>query len=501
MQPSTALHALIQTLTQAEKRYLRMYAGRHVVGEENQYMLLFDAVQQQTTYDEAAIKAEWEKSGTDVKNFPSIKNYLFNLVLRAMREFHRDAHPLRMLEEQLEDVEFLQQRGLQTESAKLLQKAKEKAYALEAYHLLLRIYPMERVRVLATQADLSVDHISAIDDEMRTSLGSIKKIAELEALSSQLILLTKKHFRLRGDEAQEQVRALREHPQLASPPEEGKFLAQFHYHRCLAALRQLEGDPAASRQHRDAIYDLWQAFPNMRKAMSSPYILSLSNLLATCFFTRDYDKMPELIAALAAATPQNAAEAIEIRQNAGFYRLSYFMNAHQWDAIPAAIAELEAVLKAHSGVINQARLLAIRYNIAIAHFFLEQHSPALHALNAILHDQQSQHRLDIQQATRLMQAVVHFQLGNLDLLDYLLRSVRRYLQARGALHEFEETLISGLKRLAGNPSERLPILTRLQAQLALLREDPQNAEAPGLQEVQYWVQAQIEGVPLRFLLP
>ena len=30
MQPSTSLHALIHSLTQAEKRYLRVYAGRHV---------------------------------------------------------------------------------------------------------------------------------------------------------------------------------------------------------------------------------------------------------------------------------------------------------------------------------------------------------------------------------------------------------------------------------------------------------------------------------------
>lgn len=501
MQPSTSLHALIHSLTQAEKRYLRVYASRHVVGEENQYMLLFDAIHRQESYDEAAIKEAWTQAGVSTKNFPSAKNYLLHLILRAMREYNREAHPVRSLEDQLDDVEFLLQRGLHADSLKLLARIKEKAQHYEAHALLLRIHAHERGRLIAGHPALPEATMASLTADTEASLAQLQLANALDASAAELMLLSRKHYRMRTpdtlarlDQFRSRHQGLFEHAQTA-------FLPRFHYHRGMAALCELEGDLPQAFQHRSSLRYLFLAHPHMREAVPGAYVIILANLLAACHYLGRYDDMPALIDEIGAVSPGHPAEAIEIRHNHGYYRLLHAMNAHQWDAVPAAIAELEAVLKAHSGVINQARLLAIRYNIAIAHFFLEQHSPALHALNAILHDQQSQHRLDIQQATRLMQAVVHFQLGNHDLLDYLLRSVRRYLQARGALHEFEETLISGLKRLAGNPTERLPILTRLQAQLAHLREGPQNAEAPGLQEVQYWVQAQIEGVPLRSLLP
>jgi hypothetical protein len=501
MQPSTSLHALIHSLTQAEKRYLRVYAGRHVVGDENQYMLLFDAIHRQAEYDEAAIKEAWTQAGVSIKNFPSAKNYLLHLILRAMREYNRDAHPVRSLEDQLDDVEFLLQRGLHADSIKLLGRIKEKAQQYEAHALLLRIHAHERGRLIAGHPALPEATMASLNAEAEASLAQLQRVNALDASAAELMLLSRKHYRMRAPDTLAKLDQLRRRH--ASGLDEGQapFLPRFHHHRGMAALSELEGDYAQAYQHRSALRTLFLAHPHMREAIPGAYVVILANLLAACHYLGRYADMPPLLDDIAAAQPSHPAEAIEVRHNHGYYRLLHAMNAHQWEAVPAAIAELEAVLKVSASVINQARVLAIRYNIAIAHFFLEQHSPALHALNAILHDQQSQHRLDIQQATRLLQAVVHFQLGNHDLLDYLLRSVRRYLQARGTLHQFEETLIGGLKRLAGNPTERLPILTLLQAQLARLRENPQNAEAPGLQEVQYWVQAQIAGVPLRSVLP
>lgn len=501
MQPSTSLHALIHSLTQAEKRYLRVYAGRHVVGEENQYMQLFDAIHRQADYDEAAIKEDWTRAGIPVKNFPSIKNYLLHLILRAMREYNRDAHPVRSLEDQLEDVEFLFHRGLHADSLKLLGRIKEKAQQYEAHALLLRIHAHERARLIAGHPALPEADMASLNAEATGTLAQLHHINTLDASASELMLLSRKHYRMRAPDALAKLDDLRHRHDSGRDPGHGQFLPRFHYLRGMAAMCELEGDYPAAFQHRSDLRDLWQQHPHMRDALPGAYVISLANLLAACHYLDRYDAMPALIADIAAAQPSHPAEAIEIRHNHGYYQLLHAMNAHQWAEVPKAIAELEGVLKAHSEVINQARVLAIRYNIAIAHFFLEQHSPALHAFNAILHDQQSQHRLDIQQATRLMQAVVHLQLGNHDLLDYLLRSVRRYLQTRGTLHEFEEALITSLKRLAGNPQERQPILARLQAQLVHLRDDPRNANAPGLQEVHYWVQAQLQGVPLRTLLP
>jgi len=44
MKPSTELFDLIRSLSQSEKRYFKVYASKHVIGKENNYVRLFEAI-------------------------------------------------------------------------------------------------------------------------------------------------------------------------------------------------------------------------------------------------------------------------------------------------------------------------------------------------------------------------------------------------------------------------------------------------------------------------
>ena len=46
------LHGLIRSLTSSEKRFFKLFANRNTQGKENKYILLFDAISKQETYDE-----------------------------------------------------------------------------------------------------------------------------------------------------------------------------------------------------------------------------------------------------------------------------------------------------------------------------------------------------------------------------------------------------------------------------------------------------------------
>ena len=52
MKKESDLFALIHSLTGHEKRYFKIYASKHVMGEKNNYLKLFDFLCKQKEYEE-----------------------------------------------------------------------------------------------------------------------------------------------------------------------------------------------------------------------------------------------------------------------------------------------------------------------------------------------------------------------------------------------------------------------------------------------------------------
>jgi hypothetical protein len=497
MNPSTELHQLLHSLSQAEKRYLRVYTTRHVKGKENQYAIMLDAIWEQEEYDEGLLKRQWKAAGANPNQLASVKNYLFGLVLQAMRDFHRERNVRREIEDLLTDAEFLGSRGLYPKSEKLLAKAKEKAVAYELHALALQADAIARSQAIWT-FDREVDQqLHDLAASSKDSLSALVLGTEAQIVYCQTVALTRRKFSLRDSDSRNQIESIKAHPAIVESSGSAAFTPQLHHLRTMALVAQLQGKKEDTLAANHALYLLWEAHAPMQSLYTKIHIVSLANFLASCHISECFTEMPAIISKLQSIPTQSPADEIEITHNALYYTLLHAINTAAWDTAAATAKALETFLTNSQKAIPKARVTAIRYNIAITYFFLEEHKLALHAFNAILHDAQSLYREDIQQAARLLQTVVHYQLGNLDLLEYLLRSVRRYLQNRDALYAFEETLIRHLNRLAANPTEQKAIMQTLHEHLQTLRTDNDNAHAPGLQEVQYWVEAKLKGCPLR----
>ena len=52
MKATNELFDLIKSLSPSEKRAFKIFASRHVLGEENSYVLLFEAIDNLEVYDE-----------------------------------------------------------------------------------------------------------------------------------------------------------------------------------------------------------------------------------------------------------------------------------------------------------------------------------------------------------------------------------------------------------------------------------------------------------------
>lgn len=125
MTPSADLFQLIHSLTPSEKRYFKLFAQRHVIGNKNHYEKLFDAfdaLPRDKAYDEATFKRSL-KGKAWAKNFAVQKSLLQELVLSAMHAYHVEKTEEGKLNKLIVQIQFLYDKGLFEPAHKLLEEA------------------------------------------------------------------------------------------------------------------------------------------------------------------------------------------------------------------------------------------------------------------------------------------------------------------------------------------------------------------------------------------
>ena len=119
------LFQLIKTLEKAEKRNFKLFVRRNSAADDLKIIQLFDALDKMEVYDEELL----------LKRHPSIrkqqlsnlKAHLYRQVLSSLRIIRQEENIDMQLHEQLDYVRVLYNKGLYSQSLKLLQKIKELA--------------------------------------------------------------------------------------------------------------------------------------------------------------------------------------------------------------------------------------------------------------------------------------------------------------------------------------------------------------------------------------
>ena len=139
MAVSKHLFQLIKTLSKQEKRYFKLYTSRYSKAKDNNYRRLFEVIDRQKIYDEAAIKQVFAGEKF-VKQFHVTKNYLYHLILEALQAYNGEATVNHQIQEAFDKSQILYEKGLYRQTLKLLKKAEKLAETYEKFDWLLKIY-------------------------------------------------------------------------------------------------------------------------------------------------------------------------------------------------------------------------------------------------------------------------------------------------------------------------------------------------------------------------
>ena len=188
-----ALFDLIKSMSKSEKRYFKLMSSRHTIGDENNYVRLFDFIDKQHEYDEDAIFSHFKKEAF-LNRFSITKKRLYDHILAALDSFHISASVEAQLFKSLHSADILFEKSLYDQSRRILRSAEKLALRHEKNGILLLIAKKQK-RLLETSGYLETtpELIDELANRESSVLDSIRLYNKIWTIKSQLFVhLSKK---------------------------------------------------------------------------------------------------------------------------------------------------------------------------------------------------------------------------------------------------------------------------------------------------------------------
>ena len=499
--PSPDLFLLVRSLSKSEKRYFKLYAQRHVLGEKNNYLKLFEAIDKQEEYDEDKLKGSF-KNEKFYSYFPVAKQYLFGLILDSLHAYQQNTDPLQQIKKEIHHAELLLEKGLMKPAEKAILKAKQEAYRQEEFRLVLEALEIQK-RLLAKQYYGAVDEagLRAIYEEELDCLKKIENLAKYNWLSGQIFKI---HFQKGVSRNKEEIDALDElvqDPLFRDPENATSFKAKIEYYHALATYYFLKRDATNAYKYNKSYLQLFNRHPERIETHPGRYLATLNNYLIDSLSLKHFDELESGIKKMRDLNKLDSFRKVE-NLEIDLFRLSYMLelNMHisrgNFEEGIKLIPDVVASLKKYQSNIVKQNIISFYYLIAYIYIGNGQYSEAQVWLNKILNDTDEGVSQDLFAFARILNLIVHYEQKNLELLEYLIKSTYRYLKKRKKLFVVEKAFLRFIRKAIYiniyDKKEMQEQFRRLRNEMLPLKEDPVEQKAFDYFNFIAWLDSKIE---------
>ncbi len=496
---STDLYNLIKSLSKSEKRYFHRFASRHVLGAKNNYLSLFEFIKKQSTYNEEEVKQNFE--GEKFAQYFSVaKRQLYNYLLDSLHEFHASKSSEDRIQRLIHQAEILLQKGLMFQSHRLIKIAKKKARSTANYSLLFQILRMER-SILAKMgfSKLKAEDIEAIYLEEAECLAIMQNESTYHDLLWQVYHQHARRGTARSSDELDKLAQLTKHPLLEHESMARTFIARLNFHQIWATLHFMQGQVAKAKVHNQSIIALFHQDTKKIIELPARYFSSLKNYLVDCLVQGQHEEIDLTIQYIRQEIEGNAYKGmarlkVEVFCVTYTLQLNSYINQGHFDECKALLEEVEDGLNTYSMHISKKEEITFYHLLAYIYFGIDDHRRALRWVNHILNDNEKHLLQHVYAFARLLNLMIHFELGNFDILMSLIRTSSRYLQKVDQLYEIERLFIKQFQKILDAPlGEQQEVWQTLLDKLLHLREQSAHRQLLQYFNPIPWLRAKIEG--------
>lgn len=453
----------------SEKRYFKIHSSRHTIGDTNNYIRLFDAIEAQAQYDESLVKDAF-KGETFIKHLPSEKHYLYNQVLDSLNAFNKEKTFLGRYASTLTSIEILYNRGLFGHCKKLIKKAKAEAYSLEKFSILMLLVHWETILFINAEDDRNI--YANIQEELRI-LDALKVQAILMHLAFDIQIQMDK-----GKVTPKYIESCKKSLKAIFPPkpEINTFWSRYYYYSAMALIYTVESNNTERLRCYKEIKDIMDKAPQFIKDLPAIYHLNYNNLVNIMLFLKKFDETEILLQEQRVFMSSYGIKnpVFETRVFINTYESElylYYKTGQHLKAVRVA-ADMEPQLRkinVHFGPI----LFDLFYFMAITYLMVKDYKNALKWLNKILNtEREVNFRKELQINARLLYIVILNETGDL-LFENRYQATRRFMATETQFKK-QLKILEGIG-LAGEDLSLPKNKTALRNVVAELKKDHQVA--------------------------
>jgi hypothetical protein len=495
---SDQLHKLIHSLNKQEKRHFKIFAGRHTIGDENNYVVLFDAIERMREYDEEALMKKFSKE-LFINNFSITKGRLYEAILRSLDVFHHKSSVDAQLWKELHYAEILYKKTLYEQCAKRLKSARRLAEKYEKHAVLVQIHSFEKsLAEKDSYAGMTEESIRAILREDQVVADHINTYNDLWNVKSRLFLMLNTKGPARGAEQFEEFRKLIDASLGNKLPENLTVWSRFMYHHTYSAYYFAVSDAENCHFHLAANVALIESNTEIFSDEPNVYFGVLTNLIYVCSRLKRYSEVLVNLNKLRALpekldTARNEDLEMKLFASAYSLELTLYNSIGRFDQAVALVPKIAEGLERFDGRISKLREAHFCISCAVALYGDGKLQQSLRWTSRLLNDTSIGKNEWIFAVAQVFSLILHIELDHYDLIPYTARSVQRYLKTRNRSFQFENVFLKFADKVAksSQPDEIEPLFAELSTQLNELEKDHFEKTAFEYFDFPAWAEAKV----------
>lgn len=491
------MHQLVKSLSKSEKRYLKLLAEFGSGQSESAPVRLFDLLDGMESFDPEQLKASWPGP---VRHLPALQTRLFDLILRGLRMLRSEEDLDWRLGKMLADIALLFERKLYRESLRRIVKGKKLCRKFGKYSFLLRFYQWEyKIHLLISRPGLQGEMNLAQQEKLETSRQlHVLHLAEVAEGMSRIRL--RRDDRGKEDESHtELVKILSELDMLAPHPDTN-FQAWSLWKRASGNAAYLEGNYLKACHLFGEILTALESRPAWLDQKPDDYLSVLNNFLNCCLMASEYEAFRQQIARIRDFPFESPRVRVQFEFMALIQELQFSINFLSYEQSLPILGQFTEWLSGHQAQVAIPKLLGVYFNAFAVHFVHGEYQKANSWLLKILDTPGRDERKDIREVARIFQVILHHELENPDLKDYLLASSYRYFHRNNLLEKMNLALVRFFRseqKFPQGSKEYQIALKELDAATEDVIRTGSGKVPLGMTEVSFWAKSKLEGVGIR----
>ncbi|HEY0678164.1 MAG TPA: hypothetical protein VGD17_07750 [Chitinophagaceae bacterium] len=488
------LFQLIHSLEKAEKRHFKLYIKRSSSRDNLKIVRLFDAIDKLREYDEKALLKKL--TGIQKPQLANLKTHLYKQLLASLRLLKSADSIDLQLNEQFDYGHILYKKGLFQQSLRILERAKEIAKTHQKYNFLTQVIALEkRIETLHITRSMH-DRAESLSVEAVEVSSHINMVSRLSNLALQLYSWYIRYGHARNEEDEKGVKQfMRENLPPDAHLQKG-FYERLYLYQSYCWYAFIRQDFLQYYRYTQKWVDLFREQPLMVRVETGHYIKGMHNLLNAHFDLRNFRQFDIALKQFQAfSKTERVQQHDNFRTQTFIYISQARINQHfmigTFSKGLALVPEIESKMEEYSLFIDRHRILVLNYKIATLYFGSGDYATCIDYLQKIIHDSVDL-RYDLQCYSRLLHLLAHYEIGNYDIMDSLIRSVYRFMAKMENLTVVEEEIFKFLRASFRVPLQKLkPELEQFLQNIKHLEKNRFETRAFAYLDIISWVESKV----------